>query len=381
MRKLIEIDYSSLKSLPELLKLLRAQGVPDSEFWMYVNQYREQKAREKAVPLHGMFELTPLCNLDCKMCYVHLNREQLGEAKLLTVEQWKSIIRQAHEMGMMNATLTGGECLTYPGFDEIYLYLRSLGIRGGIKTNGLLLDQERVAFFEKYQPSSITVSLYGSSNETYKKVTGYEAFDKVYEHLLKLKNVSFPVNLSITPSIYMYEDVPQIVTLARSLGYSFSINIALFSPREETGRVLCDLSIDQYLAMYRMLLDGNVEPREPAQPFDIPKKVKAEKPTFGIPCGAGRSSFNIAWNGTMKGCENLNALKVSALDQPFSVAWAKIHEDAESYPLPTECMDCKYDDVCFGCVAYRSLNTEPGHCNPKICKRTERMVKEGFYRL
>ena len=31
-----------------------------------------KNARGHDTPISGDFELTPLCNLDCKMCYVHL---------------------------------------------------------------------------------------------------------------------------------------------------------------------------------------------------------------------------------------------------------------------------------------------------------------------
>ena len=76
--------------------------------------YLDTKARQQGVPIHGQFELTPLCNFSCKMCYVHLAKEQMQERPLLTVEQWKDIIHQAWEAGMIRATLTGGECLSYP---------------------------------------------------------------------------------------------------------------------------------------------------------------------------------------------------------------------------------------------------------------------------
>ena len=32
----------------------------------------QERTREADIPYSGSFELTPLCNLDCKMCYVHL---------------------------------------------------------------------------------------------------------------------------------------------------------------------------------------------------------------------------------------------------------------------------------------------------------------------
>lgn len=381
MSNMVEIDYLALGSLPELLKLLREKGVSQDEYQVHVSRYHEQKARQKGVPLQGMFELTPLCNLDCKMCYVHLNRDQMGETELLSVEQWESIMRQAHEMGMMHATLTGGECLTYPGFDELYLFLRSLGIKPGIKTNGLLLDRKRLDFFKEYHPSGIDISLYGSSNEAYERVTGYAAFDWVYENLLGLKKADFPVRLAITPSIYMYEDVTRIVELAKELSFPVSVNIGLFPPRAETGRTLCDLSIDQYLSIYKRLYEGNAEPREPAEAFDLPDYKSTFKQRVGLPCGAGRSFFNVNWRGEIKGCENLNSLQVSALDYPFKVAWEQVHADAVAFPLPEECGDCAYDPVCFSCIAYRSNGAERGHCNPKVCERTKRMIREGFYHL
>ena len=42
-----------------------------------------RKARENDTPISGYFELTPLCNLDCKMCYVHLSDPAVKERMLL----------------------------------------------------------------------------------------------------------------------------------------------------------------------------------------------------------------------------------------------------------------------------------------------------------
>ena len=98
------------------------------------------RAREKGIPISGKFELTPLCNFNCKMCYVHLNADQLSQS-VLPVETWKDLIHQAWNAGMINARLTGGECLAYPGFEELFLYLHSLGCTVNVLTNGFLLDE------------------------------------------------------------------------------------------------------------------------------------------------------------------------------------------------------------------------------------------------
>lgn len=42
------------------------------------------------------------------MCYVHLSRGQMGDARLLTLEEWIGIAQQAIDAGMLYAQLTGG---------------------------------------------------------------------------------------------------------------------------------------------------------------------------------------------------------------------------------------------------------------------------------
>ena len=147
------------KSGIEFLENLRRQNGKERQTFDAFSSYLVQKARERGVPLYGEFELTPFCNLDCKMCYVHLNKDQTHGRSLLTVEQWKELIDQAYKAGMINATLTGGECLTYPGFKELFLYLHSLGCEVSVFTNGVLLDQEWVDFFKAHMPAEIQIYL------------------------------------------------------------------------------------------------------------------------------------------------------------------------------------------------------------------------------
>ena len=133
-----------------------------------LSTYLHAKACRDGTPLAGNFELTARCNFDCKMCYVHLNANQIGaDERLLTVSEWKKIMRQAVDAGMLYATLTGGECLTYPGFRELYLYLVSMGIQPDILTNGRLLTEDIVAFLAQYPPGAMQISVYGSDEDAY----------------------------------------------------------------------------------------------------------------------------------------------------------------------------------------------------------------------
>lgn len=200
------------RSLNQLLMQLDKQGIRDYRRYQAVHRYLDRKAREKGVPLTGIFELTPLCNLDCKMCYVHLDREQMGAAKLLAPQQWQQIMEQAVKAGMLYARLTGGECLTYPGFRELYLYLRQQGVETGILTNGVLLDKEMVAFLTENKPAMVQITLYGASEEGYERVTGHRCFQAVLNHILALREVGIPLSVVTTPNAYMTDGV-EIVRL------------------------------------------------------------------------------------------------------------------------------------------------------------------------
>ena len=152
-------------TLRELLRQLDQQGIYDYRRYRAMRRFLGFRAREKNQPISGTFELTPLCNLDCKMCYVHLQREQLHGAALLPVDRWMEIMRQAIDAGMLFAALTGGECLTYPGFRDLYRFLRDRGVEVSILSNGLLMDAEMVEFLKRNPPAAIQITVYGASEE------------------------------------------------------------------------------------------------------------------------------------------------------------------------------------------------------------------------
>ena len=80
------------------------------------------KAYKDDCPIVGSFELTPLCNFNCKMCYVH-PQDNFVKNEILTGNQWINLMKDAINRGMLNAMLTGGEVMIHPDFWEIYMYL------------------------------------------------------------------------------------------------------------------------------------------------------------------------------------------------------------------------------------------------------------------
>ena len=50
-----------------------------------IEQQMFTMATEKKVPLYGVLELLPLCNLNCDMCYVRMSREEMEQVGVLGV--------------------------------------------------------------------------------------------------------------------------------------------------------------------------------------------------------------------------------------------------------------------------------------------------------
>ena len=375
---------NGISNLNELLGRLKADNVPPDSYQVHIERFLSFKAREQGVPYSGSFELTPLCNLDCKMCYVHLTPEQMRGHKLLSVNQWKSLMTQARDAGMMRAKLTGGECLTYTGFDELYLHLHSMGVNVDVLTNGVLLDEKRIEFFKKHPPRGIQVTLYGSCEDDYERVTGKREFSNVYNHVRAAVEADLPISLAITPNGFILEDSLNIIDTAQELGVPFTINASLFEPRQETGRngQKIDAPLDIYIDMYKRQLSylGEGEPI-PVMEEDLPMPGHSEKPQIGIRCAAGRGMFEIDWTGRMYGCSSLRSLHADPLQSSFADAWKSIHSRALNYAIPSECADCAYSSVCVTCPAAHEQNGSSAHCNPFYCERVRRMVREGITRL
>ncbi len=370
------------RSLRELLAQLDAQGITDYRRYEAVRRFLGFKAREKNVPLSGSFELTPLCNLDCRMCYVHLNREQMQGAELMPTEEWKRIMKEAVDAGMLYARLTGGECLTYPGFRELYCYLVDLGVETFVLSNGIRMDADMADFFVRHPSSGIQVTLYGASEDAYERVTGHRVFGRVMENLCRLRDAGIPLSIAVTPNAFM-TDGEEVVRLLHAEGFHFAINAGIVTPRNETGRMREDAEVDVYAAMLK--LQRKLEGKDIGPAYDadsLPDPPSAGKtPERGVRCGAGRGSFSIGWRGEMRPCNTFPCEPVDVRALGFAESWRRINRIALDYPRPAECEGCYYHPVCKHCVAEHGAGAPPGHASPLICKWGKRMVEEGIFNV
>ena len=118
------------------------------------SRYLHGKAARNGIPLAGNFELTPCCDLRCKMCYVRKTPEEVrAMGGLRSMEDWIRLGEEAVEKGMLFLLITGGEPMTHPGFFEIYKTLHRKGVMISVNTTERSLTKRRWSFSKRIRLS------------------------------------------------------------------------------------------------------------------------------------------------------------------------------------------------------------------------------------
>ena len=338
-------------------------------------------AKEKRMPIGAQYELTACCNLDCKMCYVHNADSNALHARELSTETWKRIFDEAYEMGLLFATLTGGECLLRKDFRELYLHLWNKRVNITIFTNGILIDDSYVEFFKMYPPRKIRISLYGSSEAAYHNVTGHEGFRKAISAYQRLLNAKIPVGVSITPSSYMKDDFMNIRHFCKDSGIKCPpANFYLAKNRDNPDKDDYFLTIDEIVLLAS---EETVQRGKVLIPVENPPDpcgncaVATEK----LRCGAGRIGAFVSWDGTMHPCASMHEGTASLLKMSYAEAWEETKALVDRALWGSECVGCPYDSVCPQCPARRLNGVFSGHCNPSVCELAKRLVAAGVKKL
>ena len=196
------------------------------------------KASKAERPIYGNLELLPLCNMNCDMCFVRLSPEEMKQqGRLRTLDEWKQVVREIAQEGVLFLQLTGGEPLLYPDFKELYSFIRSQGIIVTINTNGTLIDEDWADFFAQFPPRRINITLYGKDNETYERLCHLpHGFDKTIRGIKLLRERKVDVKLNGSLAKENFKDTDELFRIADELGVPMTPAAYMFPATRERKR-------------------------------------------------------------------------------------------------------------------------------------------------
>lgn len=349
-----------------------------------ITEYLHRKSTALRIPLSGTFELTPVCNMDCKMCYVRMSRKQQEAIRpLRSAKEWLALAEEAKNAGLLYLLLTGGEPFSHPEFREILTGLQKMGFVISINSNATLINEETVAWLKEVAPSRINITLYGASNETYSRLCGNPQGFTQTTHAIRLltdAGISVKVNCSLTP--HNQQDLEAIMNFAQMENLVVQATSYMFPPlRKDPTKVgqndrFTPEEAAYYSAKIELLLNGKkaflsrTDDDLPALSADPDDNCEGEGEQ--IRCRAGKCSFWITWEGKLMPCGMLPVTsQKNVFEDGFLPCWEEAKEMADAIRLPAKCAGCSLRDSCKACAAM--VMTETG-CFDKVPEYRCRMA-------
>ena len=335
-----------------------------------ITEYLHRKASITKTPISGTFELLPLCNMDCKMCYIKMSKEkQESIARLRTNEEWIELAKKARERGMLFLLLTGGEPFLAKNFKDLYIELHKMGFCISINSNGTMIDEDVISWLKHYPPMRINMTLYGGSDETYGRLCnnpkGFTQVTKALS-LLKENNIQVKLNCSVTP--YNKDDLKQMIDFAEEHDLVIQATSYMFPPlrKDETKIGQNDRFTAQdaalygaYISAYSNGFDRFKEYIESGQLalYDADDDCGVVEGDH-MRCRAGITSFWMTWEGKMLPCGMIPDKGKDPWEVGFDKAWENAKNIVSEITLPVKCAGCGKKDECKACAAM--VYTETG---------------------
>ena len=329
-----------------------------------------EKCKQQEAPYSACFELTPLCNFRCNMCYVRLDSEQAkAQGGLLSTDQWIYLAHEAKKMGAIMLEVTGGEATTRSDFPVLYESFIKMGFVVNLRTNGYLISGDIFGLLKKYKPARVGVTLYGASDETYRRICGVsDGFSVVTKNVLAMRDAGLNVHLTMTISKENEKDTIALQEWADRNGLKIRAYGGLFNPNRDTKR-----SIEHLMIRYSDE-ECNITDNMKFMPHEIQDREYYMNP-FWMCRGFG-AVFCITWNGHMTLCNGMTKVWADPFKDTFDSAYHNLYKELRAIKRPDECKNCRYIDFCISCPT--QLLSATGYLNQtceEVCRKARRRYK------
>lgn len=340
-----------------------------------MEQMLVNRASAMHVPIGGAMELLPLCNMDCKMCYIRLSKAEMeAQGRMLTCDEWLRIAEEAKASGTLFLLLTGGEPLLYPEFERLYTTLSTMGFVLSVNTNGTLLDEHWADLFAARPCRRLNITLYGPDDATYGKLCGNpHGFSQVMRavELLNERNVPFRFNYSATRINRPYQDAIIATGLqnARYIASCYYMFPPVQKEREQANpsRMTPEEAAEAVISGSRVRNGGTLSYGD----YVLPLLKATDPPKFGkegkMHCRGGVSSFWMNWKGELLPCGMFDEPKMSLLEHSFQECWEYAVQETAKIHICEACVQCKKQNICDVCAAACYLETGSFPANRNIC--------------
>jgi MoaA/NifB/PqqE/SkfB family radical SAM enzyme len=179
------------RHLPAFLRLARAHR--------QTSRMRDDALlRGMQVPPFLVLSVTSQCNLRCTGCFagaVGIITGALASRKPLGLDDWRRVIGEASEAGVMGFVIAGGEPFMLPGIESLFLDCPDRMFL--VFTNGTALRERDYEVLKSCRNTAVVVSLEGDRELTDER-RGSGVYEKALCSLGRLRDAGVLTGLSVT---------------------------------------------------------------------------------------------------------------------------------------------------------------------------------------
>lgn len=330
-------------------------------------------ARQAHQPLFATIEVTHKCNFICKHCY-NFDREESSQSpyqETLTTEKICTVIEELAEAGSLYLNITGGEPLLHPDLETIVTKAKEQSFFVRLKTNASLLSAQKAKALFESGLDAIDVSLYGASDETYKKFTSKTQYEQVVKGLKNGQEAGLDISVSLILHRLNIHEIEEMIQLCQENQWHFLMSDEI-TDRYDNTNASHSLSLTD--EQYRSLLQSG---QDYAQAFACDNQDKE------VRCSCAQTVCAVAANGDVYPCIGAPIVSGNILKESFAHIWQHSPELKKIRTLEKsdfkECSTCSLIESCSRSSGSAYINTSDyTACDPEALRRAK--IRQGLKR-
>ena len=325
------------------------------------------------IPAAVLAEMTHRCPLQCPYCSNPVELERASAE--LTTDEWKRVMSELAELGVLQFHFSGGEPLARKDIVELVRHAREVGLYTNLITSAVMLTEKNVAALADAGLDHVQISFQGSDAESANRIAGYtNAHQKKLDAARMVREAGLPLTVNAVMHRQNLDQLPEIIEMSVMLGAArLEVANVQYYGWALKNRASLMPTVEQLDATTRLVEEAR-ERLEGILVIDyVIPDYYAERPKRCMG-GWGRQFFNISPAGKVLPChaaESITGLEFDSVRGNKSIEWFWQNSDAfQKYRgtgwMPEPCKSCDYREVDWGgcrCQAF-ALTGDAGNTDP-----------------
>ncbi len=167
-------------------------------------------------PYSLLAELTHACPLQCAYCSNPIDLRKRDSE--LSTNDWKRVIFQAAEIGILQIHFSGGEPLIRQDLEELVSTANQRGLYSNLITSGISLTRKRMQALAEAGLNSVQISVQDSDDNAMSEIVGMKALQSKLDACTIVNEAHLPLTLNIVLHRQNIERLEQMVSQAVNSG-------------------------------------------------------------------------------------------------------------------------------------------------------------------